>query len=585
VEDELFVVAGLNRLTVQVVAGLLARRPAAEVVVVAAAPDPVYGPMVERLRVTIVDADRGMEPALRESVELHRASCLLALHENDLENVRAAVISHNVAPDVPIVVRLFDRILAEQLERQDSTSDPRALRVRRAYSMSALAAPKFLAAALGHADTHLLTMRFAGGEIPFLRLRVRVGSPAVGRTVGALERHYGCAVLARRGPDGAWCPAPADDVKVSIDDGVVVAGPEAGVFRLASENYPRPARPSAGSKRRALRSRVRRPERRKPKNLTLLPRVAIGLTLVIAASLVVVGVWGGGDKSVDAFYWTVTAAASGAPAGETRSWLRILAVVPILAGGALTGVLFSYLASVATAQRLEQRMDRRAGRMSGHVVVGGMGTVGFRVERLLWRLGVEAVVVEPAPKAQFIIGIQDQAPVLQGDVRLTSSLVRAGIRTASCIIAVTDDDLVNLEACLNARSLNPTIRTVARIYDETLADRAREAFGIDECFAASQAATPAFVDAATDPRALRCFRLDGAGYGGLRYVATRTVGVEEMAGWRSRGVRIVASRHGGVRGRSSALVAAPLQPGDSAVFAGPQDVVQRLADTGSLLDM
>ncbi len=580
-EEQLFVVAGLNRLTVQVVTGLRSRRPAAEVVIVAAAADPVYGPMVERLQVSMVYADRGMEPALREAVQLSRATCLLALHDSDLENVRAAVIAHAVAPDVPIVVRLFDRILADQLERQDSNADDRALRVRRAYSMSALSAPRFLAAALGDAEAHLLTMRLAEGEFEFLRMTAGAGSPVVGRTVGSLERHFGCTVLARRGPDGAWRPAPPDRVELLVDDGLVVAGAAANVFRLASENQPRPALSSPRSKRLPSRSRAGRREKRQARNITLLPRVAIGLTLVIVASLAVVGVWGGGHVSVDAFYWTVTAAASGAPAGDTSSWLRILAVVPILAGGALSGVLFSYLASVATAQRLEQRSDRRASRMTRHVVVGGLGTVGYRVERLLWLLGVPTVVVELAPDAQFALGLERQAPLLQGDIRLTSNLERAGIRSARCLIAVTDDDLVNLEACLSARALNPEIRTVARIFDETLADRAREAFGIDECFAASEAAAPAFVDAATDPQALRRFRLEGAGYRGVRYVAARTVESDEIAGWRSRGVRVVATWRPGDSGPSSTGVAT-LQPGDLAIVAGPEDDIQLLADTGSL---
>jgi hypothetical protein len=115
------------------------------------------------------------------------------------------------------------------------------------------------------------------------------------------------------------------------------------------------------------------------------------------------------------------------------------------------------------------------------------------------------------------------------------------------------------------------------VFDETLAERAREAFGIDECFSAVQAATPAFVDAATDPLALRSFRLDGARYSGLRYTATRSIDVEEMNRWRSEGVRVVATRH--LRGpvRSTAPAAAALGPGDSAILAGPEEVIQGLA--------
>ena len=58
--------------------------------------------------------------------------------------------------------------------------------------------------------------------------------------------------------------------------------------------------------------------------------------------------------------------------------------------------------------------------------------------------------------------------MLVGDARLPEDLARAGIDRAACLIAVTDDDLVNISACLQAKAANPGIRTVARIFDETV---------------------------------------------------------------------------------------------------------------------
>src|SRR5439155_13078240 len=64
---------------------------------------------------------------------LAEADCLLLLADNDLDNLRTAVACRAVAPTVPVVLRAFDATLADQPERE--------LNVRRAFSVSSLAAP------------------------------------------------------------------------------------------------------------------------------------------------------------------------------------------------------------------------------------------------------------------------------------------------------------------------------------------------------------------------------------------------------------------------------------------------------------
>ena len=132
--------------------------------------------------------------------------------------------------------------------------------------------------------------------------------------------------------------------------------------------------------------------------------------------------------------------------------------------------------------------------------------------------------------------------------------MRAGIARAACLLAVTDDDLVNITACLQAESFNRGIRSVARIFDDAVADSAGPALGIDVVVSASRAAVPAFVGAAVDDRAARKIDLDG-----LRLVAVRHTFVDGrpadpvLASWRTEGVQLVMSE------------------GDTAVIVGPAD--------------
>jgi len=99
------------------------------------------------------------------------------------------------------------------------------------------------------------------------------------------------------------------------------------------------------------------------------------------------------------------------------------------------------------------------------------------------------------------------------------------------VLAVTDDDLANLETALNARQLNPSIRVVMRLFSHDLATRAERTFNIAISRSVSALAAPAFVAAivrrrivATVPlgsRALAVADLPGAALAG------RTVGEAE----------------------------------------------------------
>jgi Trk K+ transport system NAD-binding subunit len=572
--EELYVIAGLTRLTVPVVEGLV--RAGGQVVVIVNTPDPPTEQLLTG-QALVVHAISGREAAFRE-VDLPRARCLLALAEDDLENVQTTVMAHRVAPDVPVVIRLFDGLLADQLERLAAVPG-QGINVRRAYSMSALAASQFVASALG--DEPVLTMRFADGEIPFLRIVVRDRSPLIGKSLEAVEREYGCAIVAQRPTDGGgWAGLNGADRTFVAGDEVVIGGLQHDVLRLAVRNS---ELFNIGPRQRHWLRRRRRHQMpasapRRVRNITLLPRIALVLTAVMVASMLFVTL-GLHHTSVVAFYWTLTAAASGSPTNDvpTQSTaLKIFSVVPVLVGGALLGVLFSYLASIATAERLEQRMGRRASRLRGHVVLGGLGTVGYRVEGLLWRLGIPTAVLELRPDEEFINTVQAHTPVISGDVRLADNLERVNIAEAACLIALTDNDLSNVEACLNAQVLRPGIRTVARIFDEEIAESATSVFGIDASSSAVRVAARAFVDAAIDERAMRQFQVGDADFLGLRLHVTTPLTSVEVQRWRSGGARMVAFRRSDGESLPASELVGPLHVGDSAIVAGPAAFVRSL---------
>jgi Trk K+ transport system NAD-binding subunit len=132
-----------------------------------------------------------------------------------------------------------------------------------------------------------------------------------------------------------------------------------------------------------------------------------------------------------------------------------------------------------------------------HVIVCGVGRVGYRVILELLRFGREVVAIESEPEGRFVEKVKGLGvPVIAADARRTSNLIKAGVDRADAIIPCTDDELSNLDIALDARERNPTIKVVMRMFDTDLARRVEKGFGIHTAFSTSALAAPIFAAAA-----------------------------------------------------------------------------------------
>jgi len=133
-----------------------------------------------------------------------------------------------------------------------------------------------------------------------------------------------------------------------------------------------------------------------------------------------------------------------------------------------------------------------------HIVVCGMGKVGYRVTLQLLRMQQQVVGIERDAECAFVDRVRREGvPVLLGDARDRDLLEKAGVGVASAIVACTDDDLANLEVALEGRELNPDLKVVLRMFDQALAERMCRGFGIHTAFSTSALAAPALAAAAT----------------------------------------------------------------------------------------
>jgi Trk K+ transport system NAD-binding subunit len=144
-----------------------------------------------------------------------------------------------------------------------------------------------------------------------------------------------------------------------------------------------------------------------------------------------------------------------------------------------------------------------------HIVLVGLGHLGFRVMIQLHNMGKDIVVIEMNPKAELLARAQAlNVPVLADNGKLESVLRAAGIAKARTVITCTQNDSLNLEIAFKSRRLNPSINAVLRIFDDELAELLQEQFGFRTMSATGMSA-PMFAAAAAGVDITRPITVEG----------------------------------------------------------------------------
>ena len=180
-------------------------------------------------------------------------------------------------------------------------------------------------------------------------------------------------------------------------------------------------------------------------------------------------------------------------------WLQILFYI----APAISFILIARGALNMSLLLFDRRNRREAWQMAlastyrDHVIVCGLGKIGYRVVHQLRAAGAEVVVIESrsdGPFTDLILG--EGVPVLIGDARQTELLEQAGIKYAQSVTVVTSDDLTNLDIALTARELCPELHIVMRVFNDALAGKLASAFNILTAFSTSALAAPTLAAAA-----------------------------------------------------------------------------------------
>src|SRR5829696_3923101 len=151
--------------------------------------------------------------------------------------------------------------------------------------------------------------------------------------------------------------------------------------------------------------------------------------------------------------------------------------------------------------------------MTDHVIVCGMGAVGYRIVELLHRLGESVTVItdrtlDERRQTAEAFGVR----VILGDARNDRVLREAGLESAKAVIAATDQDLVNIEVALDAARIRPGLPVVIRLFDQELARQLETSLEIRRALGMSALAAPSFTAAALGEAMLASFTLRDVPY-------------------------------------------------------------------------
>ena len=108
-------------------------------------------------------------------------------------------------------------------------------------------------------------------------------------------------------------------------------------------------------------------------------------------------------------------------------------------------------------------MEKRAGNLKDHYIVCGAGRVGIHIVNELYAIKLPFVIIDTSKdnieKLSEIYGDQIFIGANSTDDEI---LLKAGIKKAKGLFAVTGDDNLNLVTCLTAKQLNPEVKVVVQ---------------------------------------------------------------------------------------------------------------------------
>jgi Trk K+ transport system NAD-binding subunit len=489
---------------------------------------------------------------------VREAQGVLVLTSDDLVNITTTLAVRSLNPGVRIVLRMFDQNLIGRLghalhnvyalSTAMLTAPILAMTVMTGQAIGAFRIERHLpgnglpVGGAGLADRGKANRdEPAKGEgaapvdsVGYLVAEVRVepGSDLHGRSIEELIAYPDVVVVGHlTGPAAAGTATvswrrtmlglPPEEQSGTLGEGGAPAHP----IRLVNELDPK-ARLKAGDviilcgEPRALSPLLKKAEEESVPNLLWAPwlrrwgRVAwrslseidrpmlLATGVLIAVLIISTLVLHFGSKKytlADSLFHTVRVMATmtGMPPGEDfeeREYMEAYIAGLRLVGATLLAVFTAIVTNYLLRARMSGALEVRRIPDRGHIVVCGLGSIGYLVVEELLRYDERVVVIERDLANRFVTTARRLGvPVIAGDAGVYEVMRQAHAGQAAAVIATTSNDLTNLAVALQAREANPTQRVVLLMNDPELARMLREGADVELAVSVPKLAAPAFL--------------------------------------------------------------------------------------------
>jgi Trk K+ transport system NAD-binding subunit len=425
------------------------------------------------------------EATLLEKAGVQTARGVLVITSDDLVNTSAALMVRSLNPHVRIIVRLYNENLIARLGK--------AVKNTFTLSVAELTAPLLALTALQ--GQGLGAFGDASNRTEIIDLPVTGTSWLAGQNIQDATARISALPLAHLPKSGTPAYlADVDRARVLAPGDRIIACGEREALAAALRELDGEAIPTlylAGWTRRTARVVWRAAHEMD----TAVKICTVVLVSVVAFSTLVY------HFAIDlswheSLYRTVSVIATGADlrADRLEPWQKIFISGLRLTGAALIASFTAIFTNYLLRARLRGALD--IGRIpdSGHVIVCGLGNIGFAVVKELLRYNERVVVIERQRDSRFIGGLRRLGVAsIIADATVLEVLRQAHAGSAAAVIAATNDELANLEIALLARDLNPRLRVIVLLQDLNLARTLREAANIRFALSIPNLVAPAFV--------------------------------------------------------------------------------------------
>jgi Trk K+ transport system NAD-binding subunit len=426
-------------------------------------------------------------PEFLEAAGLETAEILFVVTDRDELNLGVALAALEVNSSLRVVLRQFNTRLGRLVAKD--------LPQCHVLSMSALSATTFALAALtpGVVFAH----DFGKQTLVLREVSSEDGAERSGshRPAGAPAPMVVAAWSEGR---VTWFPTGAEPMPGAR---LLVAGGEQGL-----PPYPRVGAPARAARRGPVDWRHHR--------LLIWVLGYIAFVILAGATYFAVRL---GMSPLDAVYFVITIITSVGfgdfSLREADALSKLVGMAIMVSGVMMTAVLFAFVTNSLIARQHALDHGQTTLRLEDHVVVCGLGVIGFRVAQALRRMGEAVVVIEADEAGRFVAAARGEGiPVVAGDALQEKSLLYANAARAKALVVCTNPDYMNLEIALHVRSLFPNLPIVLRLFDPDLSRRVAKSFHLETTFSSAALVAFRFAAFATDPTKLARLRFHGADF-------------------------------------------------------------------------